>query len=138
MKADVTKGHLYIPETPGWAKLLAKFDGPVDVQVTKWSAQRSIQQNSYYHGVVIPGAIEVFRYLWGQILTPAVAHRLLKSIFLGKEEILNRKTGEVVLVGGSSAELTTSEFHAYIESIRAWAFEEAQIVIDPPDYGGAE
>lgn len=87
---------------------------------------------------MVDGAIEVFRYSWGQILTPAAAHRILKSIFLGREEVLNRRTGEVVLVGGSTTELTVREMTAYIESIRAWALEEAQIVIDLPDYNEGE
>jgi hypothetical protein len=139
MRARIESGQIKGLDTPGWRRKLARFDGQaVEIRLEAWAAPRSVQQNRYYWGVVVEGAREVFRYSWGQILTPATAHRILKSIFLGKEEVVNRKTGEVVLIGGSTTELSTREMTSYIESIRAWALEEAQIVIDPPDYSEEE
>jgi hypothetical protein len=105
-------------------------DGPVRVTIEKVTATRSQQANAYYWGAVIK-AIATHN---GS--TPDEIHDVLKMMFLSKEIAFAKGNGEVVaefVIGGSTRELTSSEFYDYVERIRAWAMENLELTIAPPD-----
>ena len=135
MKCLSVDGRL-VPEHPGaWKAHLESLAGPVEVVVKKWSDSRTKRQNRYYWGSVVPGGQDALRYCWGEVVTPEACHEILKSLFLPQTRYRNRKTGKIHKVTGSTTGLTTKEMHEYIESIRAWAWHEAGVVIESPEAG---
>lgn len=100
--------------------LLKQQGGKIDIIYRKHSAQRSLDQNSYYWGVVIPLIQE-----WNGDNDPQDTHRGLCGVFLVD------RTKKLPSVKGSST-LSTIEFCEFIDKIVAWAAMEANIVIPPP------
>jgi hypothetical protein len=93
--------------------------------------KRSLNQNAYYHGVVVPlvkdGLFDV-----GYKLSNEQTHEYLKEQFL-RVEIVNEQSGEVKSINRSTAELRTVEFNEYIDDIIEWASEYLNIVIPLPN-----
>src|SRR5690554_6811916 len=97
----------------GWIKALK---GVHRVKIAKVRKHRSLNQNAYYWGVVIPHVIAGIEEAWGETLDPEALHEWMKAKFIPLEPIVNRKTGE--LMGkrvASSAALTTTEFADYLD-----------------------
>ena len=93
---------------------------------------RSLPQNSYYHGCIVPEIKRgMYEIGYDEISTNEV-HELLKAKFLQKE-IINKHDGEVILVPGSTATLTTIEFNEFIEKCQKFAAEYLGIVIADPN-----
>lgn len=107
-----------------------------DVAITiKRKGKRSLPQNRYYFGVVLP---EIRRELIriGQIrpdVTTEDLHGAFKMKF-NPDNIRDEETGEVLLeVGGSTAALNKDEFSAYVDRIIFWAGESLGLHIPPPE-----
>jgi len=93
---------------------------------------RSLPQNAYYHGCIVPEIKRgMYEIGYDEISTNQV-HELLKAKFLQKE-IINKHDGEVILVPGSTATLTTIEFNEFIEKCQKFAAEYLGIVIADPN-----
>ena len=93
----------------------------VDIEISRFRATRSVQQNRYYHGVVLQ-AISEFTGM-----DSATLHDLFKVKFLSREEAVVNTAGEIVdkvILGTGTRGLTVDEFTAYIEQIRVWAAEK--------------
>lgn len=86
--------------------------------------RRSLRQNAYYWGVVIPLIAEYTGYSENDI------HDLLKTMFLKKYIVLNGKEKTIIR---STSELTTAEFAEYLKKIVQWAWDKLQIVIPEPE-----
>ena len=112
--------------------VIRMFSGKeIRVIIEKKRKSRSIQQNSYYWGVVIPitrqGLLDV-----GYKLSREETHDFLKEKFI-KKEIINEETGEILgEVTQHTPDLTTSEFMDYIADIQQWAAEFLNIEIPDP------
>lgn len=84
--------------------------------------KRSLNQNNYYWGVVVPAVTGMFRE-HGNYYDDNDVHEFLK-LRVGKlAQNMLMPDGEVVKSLGSTAKLTTQEFEVYMERIRAWAAE---------------
>jgi len=93
---------------------------------------RSLPQNAYYHGCIVPEIKRgMYEIGYDEISTNQV-HELLKAKFL-QNEIINKHDGEVILVPGSTATLTTIEFNEFIEKCQKFAAEYLGIVIADPN-----
>lgn len=92
---------------------------------------RSIFQNSYYWGVVVPmvrqGLLDV-----GYKVGIEQTHDLLKAKFR-QIEIVNESTGEIIKSIGSTTDMTTADFMDYLASIQQWAVEFLDIQIPDPN-----
>lgn len=94
---------------------------------------RSIQQNRYYHGVVVPIVKDGLRDAgFGEVKSSADAHEILKYLFL-KKRIVNEETGEVIELLGTTTILTTIEFNEFVDEIIRWASEYLGIQIPLPN-----
>lgn len=102
----------------------------VILTVEKKTRKRSLCQNSFYWGVVVPmvraGLLDT-----GYKLSLEQTHDLLKMMFLEKE-IVNEKTGEILKSIKSTTELTTTDFMVFIDDVQRWASEYLSIVIPSP------
>ena len=103
----------------------------VTVTVEKKKRKRSLHQNNFYWGVVIPivkqGLIDV-----GYRVTIDDTHELIKAKFI-KKELVNENTGEILPSIGSTTELTTTEFMDLIAEIQQWAAEYLNVEIPDPN-----
>ena len=113
-------------------EVLQSFDGKeFQITVEKKKKSRSLNQNSYYWGVVIP-SVRAGLHDLGMKLSRQEVHELLKLKFL-KKEIINEKTGEVFEYIGGSSELTTTEFMDFIAELQQWSAEYLNVVIPSPN-----
>ena len=98
----------------------------------KKSNTRSLNQNAYYHGIVVPLVKDGLRTAgYNDVRTNEDAHEVLKYLFL-KKKIPNQHAEFVELIG-STASLTTVEFMEYIAAIQQWATEYLNITIPDPN-----
>ena len=100
--------------------------------------RRSIAQNSYYWGVMVPLVRRgLYEAGYDDVKTNDDAHEVLKHVHL-KNRIVNKQTGDVIDIAGSSAALSTPEFNIYVEAICKWAAEFLGVVIPSPNEQLAE
>jgi len=81
---------------------------------------RSLRQNAFYHGVVVPLIAEHTGY------STQEAHDALRYEFLREGD------GHLVKVR-STADLSTAEFEDYVERVRVFAAQEMGIVVPLPN-----
>jgi len=107
-------------------------DGRYIIKIDK-ANKRSLPQNAYYHGVIIPLVLEGLKDIgYNEIRSHEDAHEVLKYLFL-KKQIPNENTGEVVEILGSTAKLTTTEFNLFIDQVIQWAAEYLNVQIPLPN-----
>ena len=120
-KATCQSGKLVFDDREALSRYILNLkDGPVEVIIRRARAQRSLSQNSYYWGVVIPLLAEYCGYD-----EPDEMHDALKQRFLSApiEHGLTRIR--------STSHLTTTEFTDYIEKCRKLAAELGVYIPDP-------
>lgn len=93
---------------------------------------RSILQNKFYWGVVIPlvrlGLIDVGY----EGATLKETHQKLKELFLDHEQV-DIETGEITQVNGSTKDLNTGQFNRYIAQIQQFSAEFLSCIIPDPN-----
>lgn len=108
------------------------LDGKYLVSI-KSIKQRTLLQNAYYHGVVVPLVKDGLREAgYNEVKTNEDAHTILKHLFL-KKKITSEKSGEEIIIAGSTAKLKTVEFNAFLEEIFQWSSEYLNVVIPAPN-----
>jgi hypothetical protein len=104
-------------------------DGHYEVSVQRLLANRSLQHNRYYWGVVIAALADHTGY------TPNELHELMKMKFLPKSLALLDGNGDVkgeYVMGGSTRKLKVSEFYQFVNEVRRFAAEELGVeTMDP-------
>ena len=113
--ADVSnEGKLKFENIGAFARKLAELKGErVQVCIERRKKHRSLAENNYYWGVVIPILCEWSGY------TEDEMHDSLKEKFLYE---FDERTGLAHI--GSTANLTTEEFEKLMRNIRMWASEQ--------------
>ena len=105
-------------------------DGEYVMTIERKRRKRSLMQNAYYWGVVVPlvkeGLLDV-----GYRMTTEAVHEYLKGQF-SITEIVNERTGEVLKSIGSTSEMTTSKMMDYFAEITQWAAEYLNVQIPNP------
>ena len=123
-RGEVKGGKLKLDNPQSYLVELSKFEGKrIELTIRQERNVRSLNQNSYYWGVVIEILSDYFGY------TPEELHEELKLKFNPQPSKLDYdKT-----LGGSTAKLSTAEFTEYIERIIMWSSTEYQIIIPSAD-----
>lgn len=112
-----------------YRKWLLSHSGDYEFIIKKKFKKRSLPQNNYFHGVVIPMIAEEI----GE-QDEAEVKALLKAKFLSKEKVIAGKDKwETVKIVGRSSKLDTNTFGIFIEKCRQWASEFLGLVIPDPD-----
>jgi len=107
-------------------------DGHYFVKIAT-NKHRSNQQNKYYHGCLLPMVLEGLQHAgFNEIKDTATVHQLLKGMFL-ERKLINEKTGEVIVIPGSTAKLNTGEFVAFIDEVIRWGSEYLSLQIPLPN-----
>jgi len=103
--------------------------------------KRSLRANRYYFVAIVTPFREWLRQEWGaSSITSDQAHELLKTKILGKKEIINKTTGEVLDVAPTTHEMNQEQFSNYVERAILFLGEFAGIEVVPAEmfYGKGE
>lgn len=108
----------------------------IEVVVRPKRKRRSLDQNNYYWGCIVPAFLAAFRE-WSPDTgwNAEMIHEVLKARFLplirewGQTVVPD--TGEVIDEPLTTRKLTTSEFSHYKELIQQWGAEMGIIIADP-------
>lgn len=94
--------------------------------------KRSLNQNAYYWGVMIPMIRQgLYDAGFDEVRTNDDAHQIVKHVLL-KKQVVSKQTGEVFDIAGSTAELSILEFNDFIERSCKWASEYLGVIIPSP------
>jgi len=112
-----------------YVKWLLSHSGKYQFIIKKVFRKRSIPQNSYYWGVVLP---MIAKEMGEDDLNEA--HALMKAKFLSKEKVIAGKNGwEKVTIVGKSSKLSTHDFGIFLEKVIRWASSFLELHIPDPD-----
>ena len=94
--------------------------------------QRSVSQNAYYWGVVIPIWQNILKTEWGEFYSKEETHEFLKynCNFLEK---VNTDTGEIIRLSKSTTQNTTSDQEDFHLKCRQLAEEMFSVIIPLPN-----
>ena len=106
--------------------ILKGFTGKKLVKIEKYRKKRSLNENRYYHGVVLRYISEATGF------TGEEAHEVCKNRFLVYKKA-DKLNGEEFSVTKSTTELNTLEFEEYLEKIRMWALDFLDCLIPLPN-----
>lgn len=124
-RATVEGGKLRLRNPKEFAIYVAKLEGQdLDFVIRRPKDIRSLNQNAYYHGVVVQLIAEELGYDHDD------CHELLKLKFNSK--IIN-VLGKEVTVAKSTARLSRKGFTDFIEAIRVWAASNLNLSIPDPN-----
>jgi hypothetical protein len=102
---------------------VAKMDGKrLILALREQKRRRSLNQNAYYWGVVLPPILQMFREA-GNGVDAEDVHTYLKEHVGKLKQVFVTKDGEVLTGAGSTAKLSTQEMEVYLDRVRAWAAE---------------
>ena len=126
--ATVVNGRLHPRNIVAFNAYIWKFkeNEELDVTVKKRERQRSLPQNSWYWGGILP----VIAHETGH--TVEELHEIFKRKFLPRQEIKYR--GQSIFIPGSTANLTSEQFSIYIERIRTEAADMGIRIPEAGDY----
>ncbi len=114
-------------------QFIKNLRGRYRFDVTKCKDQRSLNQNAYYWGVVLPHLAAGMGEAWGESLASEEVHEFCRAKFLNKP-VVNRKTGKIQGQSHvSTASLDTKEFGEYLEQIIRFAAESLSVQIPQAD-----
>lgn len=105
-------------------------NGKYKIEISS-AKQRSLPQNRYYFGLVLPMVRDGIKRL-GTVLTIEETHDFLKKEF-NYSEIVNTATGECKTIPLSTTKLTTTGFMEYLAKIQQFAAEFLNVVIPDPN-----
>lgn len=110
--------------------LHGRKDGDYLITIERAHATRSLSQNAYYWGVILPAIADYT----GQSVDDL--HEWAKLNFNAKQIVLTNAHGEIVgdeRIGQTTTKLNKVTFGEYLERLRAWAAVELGVVVPDPD-----
>lgn len=124
-------GKLHINNRMQFLKDILCFLGKdITLTIERKKRKRSLSQNAYFHGVVVPMCREGFIDV-GYNYTIEETKLELKKMFAIGEKV-NINTGEIRQFIKDTSGMTTSEMMDFIVEIQQWAAEFLSIVIPDP------
>lgn len=123
-EATVESGRIKPKDPARFHSYIASLNGKkIEVIIRKGKRIRSISENKYYWGVVIP----IYQEFLGFIDKTSVHESLLAEY-----AVANREPGKPLRIARSSA-MTTIEFEAYMSWLRTWGLQQWGIYIPEPN-----
>ena len=128
---NVKNGKLKVVRRGEMEEIINSYEGKkIIVSIELFKNSRSVLQNNYYWGVVVPmvrqGVLDM-----GMKMNKEEIHEMLKLRFLKKEKV-NEDTGEIFPYIGSTTEMTKMQFMEYIQDIQQWSATYLNVVIPSP------
>ena len=108
-----------------------------DVMITieKYFDKRSLKQNAYYWGVVVPHVYNFYKESYGEDLTREEIHNYHLSKIAGHKVKMIEVLGEVIIsqTGKRTSEMNTKEFGEFIENVHRFWAENGFFIPDPDE-----
>ena len=121
---ELTKAFHFAKNLLEKSREYAKFLG-VHITITLGKSKRSIQQNSYYHGVVIKAMANEYGCF------PNEMHEMMKQEFLRLEDM--EINGKKYIITKSTTKLKTDEMEEYLANCRRYASINLHLYIPEPN-----
>lgn len=102
----------------------------VRIKIDVVAEDRTIEQNAYYHGVLIPHQIEAFRQAWGEEFSEPQMHQWNKTYFFPEYSFID---GDYVASEASTATTSKTRFSIIIERLRKYFRDNLNYEIPLPD-----
>lgn len=116
------------------AQAIAGLEGKrITISVAVAKKRRSLNQNAFYWGSVIPPVIELFAEN-GTDIDADQCHEYLKKNVMGVTEVIKAPDGCIHVVAGKSRALATVEWENNMEKIRAWAAQYGKAIPFPNEH----
>lgn len=132
--AHVREDKLEIIELDNFKKFLASKVGDlITLDLEKVYSHRTIQENKYFHGVVIPILAD---YWWYDIRIKEemeAVKDILYAEHLTSKVRLSRDRRRKFTVTRRSSDLNTKEFEKFMQDIRDWAKLKFNVTIPEPN-----
>lgn len=129
----VKAGKLQFADPGFFACNLSALEGQtIKVTFEEKFSQRSIDQNSYYHGVIIPHVCQGLQDLGFDNYSADFAHSLIKCRFLS-EVLYTDEAGDQVIKLGSTTRLSKKAFAVLVEEVICWAAQYLSVQIPFPN-----
>lgn len=130
----VTNGQLSDEAELAFIAELAHHDGKdICLTVERKRKKRSLNQNAYYFGVVIP-LIRKMLEEYGNDVDDEETHSFLKEHVGKLTGSVVDSVGRRVAITKSSATLSTAEFENYLLRVTAWAAQEGVVIPAPNEH----
>lgn len=118
----------------------ARFDAEIKelegkgliIKISRFYKKRTLRENAFYHGYFLQYEIDCFYEFWGERYDKQQVHEFNKVNFFGDTKVIE-KTGEIIRVPGSSAQLSTVDFETKLEDIRQWFRQNFEFEIPYPN-----
>lgn len=123
---------------------LGRLQGLHEIRIKERRRVRSNPQNAWYWGCIVESFVLALEEQWGETVTPADAHEMLRDKFLSVQKThINEETGVFCVITRrvSSAKLDTREFSEYCEKCRDFLADWFGVIVPDPDpcyYAGEE
>lgn len=129
---SIERGKLTIYNKNEFLEILSTWkDCAVEMTLQSKTKGRSLPQNRYYFGCVLPIIKQVLKEQHGISYDTKLAHELLKLKF-NSIEIYN-EDGVIERLPMSTTGLTPAEFEEYLENIRTWCMDFFEVRIPLPN-----
>jgi hypothetical protein len=92
----------------------------LSIEIKEHKNKRSLNQNAYYWGVVVPAVRDLFIGN-GDMLDAEEVHDFLKRNVGKLTRVIRAPDNTYQVITASSAKITSAEFENYLEQCRAWA-----------------
>lgn len=115
------------------AAISAHADKQIRITVERKRKKRSLNQNAYYWGIVIPLIRKVLEE-YGNEVDDEETHSFLKEHVGKLTGSVVDSVGRRVAITKSSASLSTAEFENYLLRVTAWAAQEGIIIPSPNEH----
>lgn len=130
-RGEAKDGKLFITNRDMFEKYLRTLSGPIDVTIKRHRKSRSLRQNAYYWGVVVPLIANELGYTHDEM------HEIIKAKFFKVREKEVVTSGGVFVTipehAGSTTDKSTGEFEEKMDEIRQWASMDLGVVIPLPN-----
>lgn len=128
---NITSGKLSVVERQRFIDAIAALgDGPVTISIKRIGPKRTLSQQAYYRGVVVPMLRDAINDAWGEDLNDEEVHELLKRQF--NTRTIETENGHTVKLAMSTTRLDTAEYVAYVEKCRRMASQFFNLDIPDP------
>lgn len=133
LRANIINGKLQFTGNRTWVKdhIARLKDGEYVVEIKKYKKPRSLSQNAYLHGVLIPCFRDALYEAGYDDITLAQVKQHLKTKFLTRE-IINKETGEILTYVQDTSDLNTEEMGIFFEQVWKYAAEDLNYTIPSP------
>jgi hypothetical protein len=126
-------GYLKISNRKAFDTALLDFKNKEVVITIETKGKRSLNQNSYFHGVLLPIVKEHLLDLgWKEARSLEWVKNYIKFNCLIKE-VVNEKTGEITKTLGETSGLTKGEFNDFIADVQQWSMEKLGLYLPDPN-----